>query len=294
MFFFACHKLRAPNTAGPVQMLATSVNTRLNTAFVFLLSRVGYATRVIQGPGSHHCHDYSDLIINLLSVTYITHLCHSFSLLCLYSLYMLTTLVFACFIVFFLLFYNAMYRWLFIMAALRSRCGHYIFALWFLLSSSCFLSSPNLSGRRLDVCPYFYTWCGPSANLECSSEMCCTRLAGNTGRKNDAKNRHLGTIAQLCRPKSSQLRHVSTIGKKLVKQQYILHMPPQYGELRPTSGWDRFMSLGTPANFNGFRVLAALLHATFVVGVSQTLRRWTQGSTYIRQSGHHVEHWPTF
>jgi len=34
---------------------------------------------------------------------------------------------------------------------------------------------------------------------------------------------------------------------------------------------------GTPANFNGFRVLAALLllHGTVVVGVSQTLRRWT-------------------
>jgi len=30
---------------------------------------------------------------------------------------------------------------------------------------------------------------------------------------------------------------------------------------------------GTPATFNGFRVLAALLHGTLVVGVSQTLRR---------------------
>jgi len=30
---------------------------------------------------------------------------------------------------------------------------------------------------------------------------------------------------------------------------------------------------GTPANFNGFRVLTALLHGTLVVGVSQTLRR---------------------
>ena len=27
---------------------------------------------------------------------------------------------------------------------------------------------------------------------------------------------------------------------------------------------------GTPANFNGFRVLAALLHGTLVVGVNQT------------------------
>jgi len=30
---------------------------------------------------------------------------------------------------------------------------------------------------------------------------------------------------------------------------------------------------GTPANFNGFRILAALLHGTLVVGISQTLRR---------------------
>jgi len=30
---------------------------------------------------------------------------------------------------------------------------------------------------------------------------------------------------------------------------------------------------GIPATFNGFRVLAALLHGSQVVGVSQTLRR---------------------
>jgi len=40
------------------------------------------------------------------------------------------------------------------------------------------------------------------------------RLAENTGRKKVAKNRRLGTIAVLCRAISSQLRHVSTIGKK--------------------------------------------------------------------------------
>jgi len=58
--------------------------------------------------------------------------------------------------------------------------------------------------------------CGLSANFECMSEMCCTRLAENTGRK----NRHFGTIVQICRAISSELRHVSTIGKKTVKQQY--------------------------------------------------------------------------
>jgi len=48
---------------------------------------------------------------------------------------------------------------------------------------------------------------------------------------------------------------------------------------------------GTPANLNGFRVLAALLRGAVVVGISQTLRRATEGATYIRQGGHH---WPTF
>ena len=51
---------------------------------------------------------------------------------------------------------------------------------------------------------------------------------------------------------------------------------------------------GTPANFNEFRVLAALLHGTPVVRVSQTLRCRTAGATYIRQGGHYVGHWPTF
>ena len=51
---------------------------------------------------------------------------------------------------------------------------------------------------------------------------------------------------------------------------------------------------GTPATFNGFRVLAALLHGSQVVGVSQTLRRSTEDATYVRQGDLHVGHWPTF
>jgi len=39
-----------------------------------------------------------------------------------------------------------------IMVALCNRADHYIFMLWFvLLLSFFFFSSPNLSGRRLDV-----------------------------------------------------------------------------------------------------------------------------------------------
>ena len=66
-------------------------------------------------------------------------------------------------------------------------------------------------------------------------------------------------------------------------------MSPQYDELRPLAA-----EIGTPTSFNGFRVLAVLLRGTVVVGVSQTLRRGTEGATYIRQGGHHVGHWPTF
>jgi len=64
-----------------------------------------------------------------------------------------------------------------------------------------------------------------------------------------------------------------------------------FGLLMATIPWRVW---GTPANFNGFRFLAALLHGTLVVGVRQTLRHWTEGATYIRQGGHHVGHWPTF
>jgi len=70
------------------------------------------------------------------------------------------------------------------------------------------------------MCTYFHTWRGLSANLECMSEMRCTLLA----EIQDAKNRDFGTIEQLRRAISSELRHVSTIGKKPVKQQYLLHM----------------------------------------------------------------------
>jgi len=104
--------------------------------------------------------------------------------------------------------------------------------------------------------------------------MCGTRLAKNAGPKKVAKNRYLGTIAQLCQAISSQLRHVSTIGKKLVKQQYVLQMSPHnmvnIGPLTAENDWRVW---DTPSYFSGYRVLAALLHGSQVVGVSQTLRR---------------------
>jgi len=147
---------------------------------------------------------------------------------------------------------------LLIMAALCNRAGHYIFVLWFLLCSSFFLFFlPFPQPSQVGCLPYFHTWCGLSVNLECRSEMCCMWLAVNTGCKNDEKNCHMHTIAPLCRAISLQLCHVSTIGKKLVKHQYLFHMSLQYGKIRLISGWDQFGSWDTPANLNGFLVLAS-------------------------------------
>jgi len=61
--------------------------------------------------------------------------------------------------------------------------------------------------------------------------------------------------------------------KKLLSSNMFL----QYGELRPTSSWDPSGSLDTPDNFNGFRILPALLHCT-LVGVSETLGCWTDSA----------------
>jgi len=61
--------------------------------------------------------------------------------------------------------------------------------------------------------------------------------------------------------------------KKVVKQQYLLHMSSNMVNFGSLTAEIHSGAWGTPVNFSGFRVFAALLHGTLVVGVSQTLRR---------------------
>jgi len=89
--------------------------------------------------------------------------------------------------------------------------------------------------------------------------MCCTRLAENTRRKKSPKNRHLGTIAQLCPAMSSQLGHVSTIGKSLLNSNISSRCPHNMVKFGPLAAENCSGVWSTPANFNGFRVLASLL-----------------------------------
>ena len=64
--------------------------------------------------------------------------------------------------------------------------------------------------------------------------------------------------------------------------------------LRPTSGWDRSGSLRHPCKFRQVSRLGSVTARHLLVGVSQTLRRWTEGATYVRQGDHHVGHWLCF
>jgi len=102
--------------------------------------------------------------------------------------------------------------------------------------------------------------------------MYCTRLAENTGhknRQNSPSGHHRTTLSGCIFTTKACIDNQKK--NKLIKQQYFLQMSWQYGELRPISGWDRFTSLGHPANFNRLRVLASLLQRRRSPEANQTL-----------------------
>ena len=117
---------------------------------------------------------------------------------------------------------------------------------------------------------YFHTWCGLSANLECTSEMCCTRLAGNTGRKKSQFWHHRIILSGCIFAADA---YIDDRKKNLLNIDTFPTCPLNIVNVGLVTAEICWRVWGTPANFNGFHVLAALLHGTLVVGVSQTLRR---------------------
>jgi len=89
-----------------------------------------------------------------------------------------------------------------------------------------------ISAMGIGCLPYFYTLCGPSANLECRSETCCTQFAGNAEPKKSPK---IPIWAPSHNFVGLYLRNWGTYRqseKKLFKQQYLLHMCLYYREQR--------------------------------------------------------------
>jgi len=65
------------------------------------------------------------------------------------------------------------------------------------------------------------------------------------------RNRHLRTIQHRINLSGYIFPTKARIDnrKKIVKQQYLPHMPLQHGELWPTNGWDLLASLGHSSKF---------------------------------------------
>ena len=103
---------------------------------------------------------------------------------------------------------------------------------------------------------YFYTWCGPSANLECRSENVL----------HAARCKYRTQKIAISAPSYNLSGHIfatkalSTIGKNLLSINTSSTCPDNmvnFGLLTAEICWRVW---GTPTNFNGFCVLAALLH----------------------------------
>jgi len=98
------------------------------------------------------------------------------------------------------------------------------------------------------------------------SEMCCTRLAENTGRKKSPFGHHRTTLsgcifaAEACIDNRKKVLNIDTSST-------CPHNMVNFSVLTAEISWRVW---GTPANFNGLRVLTALLQVqgTLVLGVS--------------------------
>ena len=144
------------------------------------------------------------------------------------------------------------------MAALCNRAGHIYFHP-VVCSSSSFLASSQRSEIR--CLPYFHTWCGLSANLGCRSVK---HAARGSLEMQGAKNRQKVAI---CAPSHNfvglYLRNSGTYRqteKTLLSSNTsstcadnMVNFGPLAAEINP-------VVCSTPANYNGFRVLATLLH----------------------------------
>jgi len=87
-----------------------------------------------------------------------------------------------------------------------------------------------------------------------------------------AKKSPFGHIAQICRAIFATKACIDN-RKKFLSSNISSTCPHNMANFGPLAAKIGSVVWGIPGNFNGFRVLAALLHGTPAVGVSQILRR---------------------
>jgi len=121
--------------------------------------------------------------------------------------------------------------------------------------------------------------------------MRCTRLAENTGHKKSPSRHHRTNFSgHIFATKAC----IDNRKKKLLSSNTSSSCPDNIVNFGPLTAEIGSGVWGTATNFNGFCVFGSFTARHLVVGVSQTLRRLTEGVTYVRQGDHQVGHWPTF
>ena len=100
--------------------------------------------------------------------------------------------------------------------------------------------------------------------------MCCTRLVANAGpkksRQKSPSGHHRTTLSGYI---FATKPRIDNREKNLLSSNISPTCPHNMVNFSLLAAEILSLVWGTPANFNGFRVLAALLHGTLVVGVSQ-------------------------
>jgi len=159
------------------------------------------------------------------------------------------------------------------MAALWNKAGHYIFVLWFLLYSSFFFFPRLISA----VADWMYTILPHIVWPLCKFKMhfwnvlhaARWKYRMQTIAKNLPSGHHRTTLTGYIFATKARIDN----RKKIVKQQYLLHLSSQYGERRPTNGWDRFTSLGHPSKFQQVSHIGFVTAATSLTGDQRNFAR---------------------
>ena len=132
---------------------------------------------------------------------------------------------------------------------------------------------PYSQRSEIGCLPYFRTWYDLSPNLECRSEMCCTRLAENTGRKNYAKkspSAHHRT--NLLGYIFATTAYTDNRKQKLLNSNIFFTCSYNMVNFGPLTAEIHWRVWGTQANFDRFHILASLLHQCRSTEVNKTLQ----------------------
>ena len=127
---------------------------------------------------------------------------------------------------------------------------------------------------QIGCLPYFHTCRGLSANLRCRSQTCCTRLAEiirtQKRRQKSLSGHHRTTLSGYIFATKARMDNRK---KNLLSSNMSSTCPHNMVNFGLLAAEISLPVWGTPPDFNGLRVLAALLHGSKVVSVSQTLQR---------------------